>query len=356
LANIGLPNIFIAFSTAGTTAIQRGERGIVALILKDAEHNGANVYTDPSQVPQDYSAYNLDQINKAWMGGVKPPIKVIVYVEATTATDYSAAESYLEGTKWDYLAVPGISSADATTMATWIKELRDSKNKKVKAVLPNTLGDHEGIINFATDNIVVGTTTYHTADYCARIAGILAGTPLQMSATYEVLSEVTDVPHLTTDQFNTQIGQGQLLLMNDGEKVKIARAVNSLQTTTATKNDSFKKIKIVDISDQIHDDITSTIADSYIGKVPNIYSNKVLLITAIKGYFNGLVTSQLIDSNPTLDIDMTAQKTYLQSQGIDLTTLNDQQIKEYNTGDNVFLAGTATPIDAMEDIALNIAA
>jgi hypothetical protein len=31
-----------------------------------------------------------------------------------------------------------------------------------------------------------------------------------------------------------------------------------------------------------------------------------------------------------------------------------QEIKEANTGDNVFLTGAAIPIDAMEDIVLNI--
>lgn len=353
MANIGLPNIFIAFKTAGITAIARGQRGIVALILKDSVHNGPNIYTDPADIPEDYSSYNLQQINLAWVGGTQPPIKVIVYVEPTAEGDYSAAQTYLETIKWDYLAVPGISAADTATMATWIKSLRDAKDRKVKFVAPNYVGDHEGIINFATDNIVVGNTTFHTTDYCSRIAGILAGTPLQMSATYAVLDEVDDCPHLTTDQFNTQIGQGQLLLMNDGEKVKIARAVNSLQTVANGKNDSWKKIKIVDIMDQIHDDIKSTAADSYIGKVPNTYADKVLLITAIKNYLKGLISSQLIDVNPSLDIDIEAQKSYLISSGVDISTLSDQQIKEYNTGDKVFLTGSVQPLDAMEDMSLN---
>ena len=354
MANIGLPNIFISFKTAGISAITRGQRGIVALVLKDDLHNGANVYTDPSDVPQDFLAYNLDQINLAWMGGVQIPLRVIVYVEPTAAVDYSAAQTYLEATKWDYLAVPGISSGDATTMATWIKALRDTKDIKVKAVLPNTAGDHEGIINFATDSIVVGGTTHTAKDYCSRIAGIIAGTPLQMSSTYAVLSEVTDCPHLNITQFNTQIGLGQLLLINDGAKVKIARAVNSLQTTTPTKNDSFKKIKVVDIIDQIHDDIKTTANDSYIGKVPNTYDNKVLLFAAILGYFDGMVASQLVGKGPTIGIDMVAQRAYLASSGVDLSNLTDQQIKEYSTDDNVFIGGSTKIVDAMEDIQLNI--
>jgi hypothetical protein len=143
--------------------------------------------------------------------------------------------------------------------------------------------------------------------------------------------------------------------MNDGQKVKIARAVNSLQTTTTTKGDSFKKIKIVDITDQIHDDIKSTANDSYVGKVPNTYDNKCLLITAIRGYFDGLISAQLVEENYSLELDMIAQKEYLTSNGVDISQLSEQDIKEYNTDDNVFLGGAIKVIDAMEDISLNIA-
>lgn len=354
MGKIGLPNIFIDFKTSGTTAITRGQRGVVALVLKDAVHSGANIYTDSSDFPKDFSSYNLEQINLAYKGGVNSPSKLIVYVQASDATDYSAAQSYLESVEWDYLAIPGIKSADTAAIATWIKDLRDKKDIKVKAVLPNTAGDHEGVINFGTDNIVLSGKTVMAADYCSRIAGILAGTPLEMSATYTVLSEVVDCPHLTTEQFNTQISAGQLLLMNDGTKVKIARAVNSLQTTTATKNDSFKKIKIVDIMDQIHDDIKATANDSYIGKVPNTYDNKVLLIAAIQGYLEGLVSSKLIDQNPQIGIDVTSQKNFLLGLGIDVSKLSEQQIKEYNTADSVFLASSMKIVDAMENIQLSV--
>jgi hypothetical protein len=354
MANIGLPNIFINFKTAGTTAITRGQRGVVALIIKDAAHKGANVYSSPSEIPQDFSAYNLKQINLAYMGGIKPPLKLIVFVQAEASTDYLEAQTYLESSDWDYLAIPGIAVADALTIATWIKDLRDAKDIKVKAVLPNTAADHEGVINFATDNFTVSGTNTMAKDYCSRIAGILAGTPLDMSATYAVLSEVSDCPHLTVEQYNTQIAAGNLLLINDGTKVKIARAVNSLQTIASTKNDSFKKIKIVDIMDQIHDDIKATSNDSYVGKVPNTYDNKVLLIAAIQGYLDGLVSSMLIDENPVVRIDVNAQKNYLESLGVNVASMADQDIKEYNTSDSVFLSSSIKVVDAMENIQLNV--
>lgn len=353
--NMPLPKINILFQEAANTAILRGERGIVALILKDSVHNGANVYETSSDIPADLSTANKEQLQLALTGGVNPPLKLLVYILPTTAENYTDAQTYLEGSQWNYLAVPGISSADAASMATWLKGLRGTQNLRVKVVLPNAAADHEGIINFATDSIVIGGSTYSAANYCSRIAGILAGNPLSISSTFQVLSEVDDVPHLTNSQFDTAIDAGKLMLMNDGEKVKIARAVNSLTTTTADKGAAFKKIKLVDIMDMIYADIKKTTNDAYIGKLPNTYDNKCLLITAIRAYYESLENQQLLDRGKnSVDIDIAAQKTYLQSVGVDTSTMTDQQIKEANTGDKIFLSGPIKIVDAIEDFELKI--
>jgi hypothetical protein len=364
---MGLPNINVAFKQAGTTAIERGERGIVALILKDSTNNGLLTTTDVSEIPDTLSAYNQKQLKDAWVGNVQPPSEVIAYVEPTEATDYSEAMAALEVEQWDYISVPGIGTTDATTVSTWVKGLRDNKDIKVKSILPNTASDHEGVINFATDNIVVTvtngdgtttTTTYAAKDYCARIAGLIAGTPLTQSATYSVLSEVTDIPHLSKAEFDDAIDAGKFVLMNDGKKVKVARAVNSLTTVTADKGSDYQKIKLVDIMDMINKDVKTTVEDYYIGKFPNTYSNKCLLLTAIDGYFDTISTNNtsgnLIESDYTADIDVASQKTYLKSNGIDVNSMTTKQLKEANTGDKVFLAGSVSILDAIEDFNFNI--
>ncbi|WP_407309776.1 hypothetical protein [Desulfosporosinus sp. SB140] len=91
---MGLPDIEVVFKTLAASAITRGSSGIVALVLKDDVHIGTNVYTDPTLIPSDYSEYNLNQINLAFKGGVQTPTSVIVFVEASDATDYTAAMTY----------------------------------------------------------------------------------------------------------------------------------------------------------------------------------------------------------------------------------------------------------------------
>lgn len=352
---MGLPNINIIFQKAANTAILRGDRGIVALILKDSVNLGLHTYLSLTDVPDNFSDYNKDQISLAFMGGTNTPMKVIVFVEGSEATDNTDAMNALETVKWNYLALPGATNADVTAISNWIKALRDNKDLRVKAVLPNIVADHEGIINFATDDIKVGATKYTAANYCSRIAGLLAGTPLTQSATYQVLKEVDDVPHLSIADFNTAIDAGKCVLMNDGEKVKVARAVNSLVTISPNKGNDYKKIKLVDVMDQIHDDIKRTIADNYIGKFPNDYDNQVLLITALLGYAKSLEDQSLLNSgSSSFGVDIKAKKSYLNKLGIDVTTIKDQALKEYPTGDKVFISGNIKILDAMEDFNLSI--
>lgn len=352
-----LPNINLTFRSTAASAVVRGARGIVALIMKDSTNNGFKEILSAADIPATLSTANKDAINFALIGGVRPPLKVVIYVQPTASTDYTEAQTYLETVKWDYLAVVGIATGDVAGVATWIKNLRDNLNKKVKAVLPGNAADHEGIINFTTVTTKVGSNSYTNTQYAPRIAGLLAGTPLNMAATFQVLPDVTDVsPRLTKAQLDSAIDAGKFEIFHDGERVKVARAINSLVTTTATKGAPFKKIKVVDIMDLIYADIKKTAEDMYIGKYSNSYDNKILLITAINEYYDTLVTDGLLDSKfqNKVFIDDVAQKNYLESKGVNTSQLSVQEIREYNTDDKVFLASNIKIVDAIEDITLAI--
>lgn len=357
---MGLPSINISFKETGITAIRRGQRGTVVLILEDTvpETNPIEI-TTPADIPETLSDFNKEQINLALIGYQRPPRKVVVYMipkgTELDPVDYTEAQNYLETIKWDYVAVPGISDTDTTAFATWVKGLRDTKLKRVKAVLPNTPADHEGVINFTTKKIATKNKEFTTAEYCSRIAGLLAGTPLTIASTFAPLPEVIDCDHLTKDEMDTAIEAGELILYNDGEKVKIARGVNSMVTTTAEKGESFQKIKLIDAMDMIYDDIKRTAEDNYLGKYANSYDNKCLLISAIQGYFDQLELDGILDRGTnTVGIDIPAQTAYLKSIGVDIDNMNEQEIKAANTKDKVFLTASIKILDAIEEITLDV--
>lgn len=317
------------------------------------------VYTT-TDIPCQLSADNQEQIELALMGYQTSPKHILVYVQESSAADYDKVLLELEHARWDYLVIPEIKTAEVQTIATWIKGMRTVKDKMVKAVLPNIAADHEGVVNFTNSKIVTKAKTFTTAQYCSRIAGMICGTPMKISCTFAPLSEVIDCDKYTKDQMDTKIGNGELFVMFDGTKFKIARGVNSFITTIQGKGDQFKKIKLIDLMDMIHDDIKDTANESYIGKYANSYDNKCLLISAIQGYFMQLEIDGLLERNQNdcyLNLESTAA--WILSNGkktkAELAAMKTQDLKEFNTQDKVFLAAVISMLDAIEDIALGIA-
>lgn len=189
---MGLPKLTFTLKKAARTVAARTSQSVVALIIRDSKANGVHAIYQESDIPSTLGADNAAYIKRAMIGHINRPSVVYVSVIAAAAeiaTGFSALANY----SYDYLCGPvDISAADATALAALVKAQRKLRYIG-KAVLPNTAADDEGIINFVSSGIVVGSTTYAAAAYCSRIAGILAGTPADCSATYAVLSEVTAV-------------------------------------------------------------------------------------------------------------------------------------------------------------------
>jgi hypothetical protein len=359
---MGLPDIIIEFSKKAIVAIQSGDLGVVGIILKDDKNTGAMVLRGVDEIPSGDSAFNdtnTAYIERAFTG---TPSKVIIYTLPEDAEDYKEAFKYFATQKVNYLVgAPDISETEATAFATWIKGLRKNTNRRPVAVLPNTKGDSRAVINFSVVNasdtakIEVGEERYTEAEYCSRIAGLLAGVSLKVSSTFKPLSEVTGIPSAEEEDVDTAVDEGKLTLYNDGERIVIARGVNSLVTVTEEDTEDLKKIKISAIQDLIETDIYSTINKSYVGNYSNSYDNKCLLITAIKGYLTGLEATEggkgyLKADSSTIEINVTKQKQYLESIGTDTSDMDEQAIKEANTGSHVFLKGTISILDAIEDV------
>ena len=344
---MGLPNIIIEFKSKASTAIKRGERGIVAvMVIEEVEKPTVTKIEDITQIPEGLTEANTAYLERAFLGG-QNPVKYVQLVQAASVAD---GLPLLETFKFNYLAAPHEVTADeVTTIITCIKTMRDNKNLKVKAVLPNAKGDHEGIINFTTTDIVVGENTYTAAEYCSRMAGLLAGTPLSVSCTYYVLSEVDDVPKFSRSELDERIDKGELLIFHDGEKVKVGRECNSLQTIGQEKGDIYKSIKAVDIMDMIYDDIHTTVEDNYIGKYANNYDNKCLIIVAIQTYLEKLRDEALLDNDISVGINLTKQTQWLKENGVDVSKMSEQEIKEANTKSWIFIAGKYKILYAIED-------
>ena len=350
----GLPSINISFQQEGISAIKRGSRGIVALILKDNEVVAPCTVFDVTDIPSELSEDNKDLISQSLIGNTNAPKRVELFVLGAD-DELSNALDYFEVTKFDYLAYPMAEAEDKASIKSWIKALRDNEGIMAKVVLAKENADHEGIINVTQDGVVIGGKTYNADKFTARVAGLIAGTDLRISATYTNLSDVTEIPFEKRVATSEKITNGEFVLFKEAGKIKVARGVNSLVSTSEEKGEAFQKIKLVDIMDLISNDIRETARENYLGKYANSYDNKCLLTTAISGYFDGLVNDGLVERDTVeVGIDLEAQKAYLKSVGTDITEWTEQQIKEANTGDKVFISVKCKILDAIEEINVKV--
>ena len=351
---LGLPSVNIVFKQEGITAIERGERGVVALVLKDTKALGGHTVYDITDCPTELSEDNRVYVIDALKGNTNAPLRVELFVLGAD-DEVVEALNYFENTRFDYICSPSFTSEENVEVATWVKAQRDNEGVMVKAILANEEADHEGIINFATDNIVTEHKTYSAVEFTPRIAGLIAGTSLKIATTYANIPEIISVPYEKKRDTATKVGEGKLVIFKQSGQYRIARGVNSLTTTSEVKGEAFQKIKLVDIMDLMTNDIRQTCHKSYIGKYANSYDNKCILMTAIEGYLDQLVLDGLIERNTVkVEIDIEAQKAYIKSLGINISEMREQEIKEYNTRDKVFIAIKCKILDAIEEINLRV--
>ena len=107
--------------------------------------------------------------------------------------------------------------------------------------------------------------------------------------------------------------------------------------------------------DMVSDDIRSTFEDNNVGKVINSYDNKIIFISAVNAYFKTLVKEGVLydkyNNHAEIDVEETAN--WL-SQRQNISEWADDDIKQANTGSNVFVMADIQWQDAMEDLKFKV--
>lgn len=138
----------------------------------------------------------------------------------------------------------------------------------------------------------------------------------------------------------------------------IGRGVTSLTTLTG-KQSPWKKIRVVETMDMINNDIVELAEDNYIGKYQNTYSNKCLLLSAIKTYMDEILVNGLIEDY-SIEFDVEKIRKYvIENEKIkkeDAEAMSDEEMQKQYTDEKVYFKATVTISDVMEDIYLDITA
>lgn len=355
MPTIGMPKIKIQFESQGLTAIQRSERGIVLLLLKGEtpEEQGSYKLNTLLDLPEkvQFSERNAKLIRLAFEAR---PRRVLVEVYGDKNPLAELLHRY-ELIKFNYYAAPNAPKEDFDKIKSWHKRMTEEKDLTIKLVAFEYPADDETVINWSTDRVVYDGVEYTGQEFTAIVASELAGLPLTRSFTYFEWPLISEASLPFADNEDKAVNEGKLFLTYDGEKYKIARGVNSLTTYHAKKGEDFSKIKIVEAMHLIKDDIRDTFEKFYVGKILNSYANKQQFIAMInRVYFVELRDTVLENTDKNrVDIDVPACLRYAIKRGADTDKMTTQQIKEFNTGSNVFLDGYVSILDAMEDLYIN---
>jgi len=359
MSDIGLPKIDIVFKSLGTSAVQRGSKGVAILIVKDdtettftfTEYRSIADFTSEEQAK--YTADNATYIKDCLEG---TPLKLIVarYGELETLVDLLAEiKGKAPMNCWIGIAEGAVEDQDA--LVSFVKSTNTNDKKRYKTLVYNaTTSDDIHIVNFTNSFVTFKDDRGKQAGDKAvpYILGYLAGLSLDISSIAKALSKFESVTEPA--DLEAAINAGEFVLYNDEGEVMVARGVNSLVTTGQDITDDMKFILIVEVMDLIYTDIFTTWKKFYKGKYKNYLDNQMLLIGALNSYFRGLTTDLLLD--PTFEnkaqIDLEAQRlANVPKFGEEtVASWDDEKAMQMAVGTDVFLDANTKILNAMASI------
>lgn len=358
---IDLPNIDIVFKQKAVTAVQRSERGVLCVIVKDTQQETGIkkfVYKRLADVTKtDYTTVNYDALKRAFDVAVN---KVYV-LRCSEASELSDIVKELDKVKFNYVCtnVKALQQELANQVVQYNKDNQGHKCVCVASEL--TTADSKYVINLkGSGGTLKDGTRVKAEDYLIRIASTLCNLPMNRSLTYYVFEDLAswDDTYLTTEApIGKWISDGWLTLINDDDEVKCGRAINSLHTFTSTDTEDMSYIIIVEAMNLIIEDIYTTFKDYYVGKYKNTLSNQRLFITSVNAYFRQLMREEVLDDSYDNHsyIDIESQRlAWLEIGKTEAEDWDDNKVQEMSFRTTVFLAGDAKISNAMEDLSFTI--
>ena len=379
---IGLPKVDVIFKGLANTAVVRSGRGIACLILKD--NTGMDTLELKAKKESLVNEENLRVKSVITEDKILKQYKGFTEVESTDYTEenYKIIEDVFltEINKLYVIKIPndktfddikpfikkdinwiayiGETREEQKKLADFVKLENKSRSKRLKAIcynLQEAEADDMHIVNFVNASVIKADGKSLVGyKYLGRLLGVLTGCRMDMSVTYNILSDLNSVEQIgDTDAINEAIGKGKFVLINDDDGVRIARGINSLQKNDKEHTEDMKYITIVEAMDLIYEDIINTFKQVYLGRFKNSYDNQVLFISAINSYFRDLAREEILDPNYNnisfVDIEK-QRETWIENGKLEATNWSDIQVKDNTFRTNVYLQANVKFLNAMEDL------
>lgn len=339
--------IYINFRDAASESITGGARGVVAIPILatsgTAETGKFYTVTTEAEANELVGADNAKAIIRALQGGAREVLVYVVPANEQVAARFTDLRDAYALQDFNVFSYPSnVSEDQLTATKAWVEECRNEGKHFIYVSGGNAAADadiaqgnarsvllkDEYIVNLVTGVIMPDGTELTSGDFASYIAGLIAGTPINEAITYKEIP-VTDVTkRLKSSEVTTALNSGSLVLIKDGNKVRVEQGVTT--DSTAQKRG---KIRVTRGKQAVATDIPTAARDNYIGKIDNDSNGQATLIAAVKAYLETLEAERVL-LNPEVILDP----------------------RYKSEGDSVFLAVSYTEIDSMERIFMTITA
>ncbi|MGL5057521.1 MAG: phage tail sheath protein [Fusobacteriaceae bacterium] len=343
------PSIKVAFETKARVAIQKGERGIVVVILEDTTSvEPWTTLKSVSDIAEDkWTAENVMLLNSVYE--VFPPSRVLVRRRAS-GESVTVIQKELESLNFTQVAFADITAEDDALMVSFAKTRVDKKGEVYVSALA-TNSDSVCVVELANHTTMTHKTitNFSAQKATLMIAGAIAGCPLNQSLDNIILPNVTDISVV-------EPSLGKFTFLKDDDLVRVNLSVNSKTTFDSVFAPASRYIKIWDGMSTIKNDIEKTFRDYYLGKYLNSYDNKVAFMNNVeKVYFKELQPNVLsADYNNSVSIDVEANKRHIITDGNDPDKMSETEIKVYPTAESVYLVADIKLQNTMINLAMTI--
>lgn len=342
------PGLYANFKKAAGLAIMGGARGIVAIPIftyTGGKAASGKFYTVTS-VPEGIELVgniNATPITRILEGGAK---EVLVYAvpqlgEGAVSEQYADMREAYSVQDFNVFVYPTvIDDAEQTATKAWVSACREEgkhftyvaggdaeSDADVKSGNARSISlKDEYIVNLITGVVLADGTEVQSAEYAPYIAGIIAGTPINKSTTYVELPVADVTLRLKNSQIETALTSGSLVIVKDGNKVRIEQGI-----TTNSDATERGKIRTTRAKQAVATDLPAAARDNYIGKIDNNPNGQAALIAAFKSYLETLAGEDVL-ADPRVSLDSTFK----------------------SEGDKVFLSVSYKDLDSVERIFLTI--
>lgn len=370
---VKLPTTTITFKQLSTTAIERSERGIAVLIVKDDTDNTISYVrfknaTEVDELTDKFTEKNIEYMKDVFKSGVYELLVIRMSTDSTLGDSSSdivkttlntALEVLLTISKSGWITIADGTTDQFNSLVSWIKDKASSGYTYKGVVYQIDNVDHMQVVNFYNSKVVFNDDRAEQSGLCylASLIGIFASCNVTRSTTYYVCPNLVGCSIVAENDINDWLEKGRLFLLIDEDEVKIASGINTLTTLNgSTLTEDMRYIETVEAMNLISDDIREVFKSTYVGKMKNSYINQMMFISSINSYLKDLANSNILDNeyNNIAEVDVDSQKLALQSIGKDVDSMSEQELKLTTFKRSVFLKGDIKILNCMENLEFNI--